>query len=62
MDEPSEVISVKHENGGWVWSITVPDLAEHRMRLLRQSVRAFATYDDARRDAELALEEIRASR
>jgi hypothetical protein len=62
MDEPSKVISVKHEDGGWVWSITVPDVAEHRMKLLRQSLRASATYEQARREAELALNELRAGR
>ncbi|SAK89362.1 hypothetical protein AWB82_06259 [Caballeronia glebae] len=56
MDEPSEIISVQHEEGGWIWSITVPDPAEHRMKLFRQSARACATYE-----AELALEELRAA-
>ncbi|SAK95076.1 hypothetical protein AWB75_06884 [Caballeronia catudaia] len=59
MDEPSEVISVRHDAGGWVWSITVPDLTEHRMKLLRQSARACASYEEARREAELALDELR---
>ncbi|SAL07305.1 hypothetical protein AWB81_08010 [Caballeronia arationis] len=59
MDEPSEVISVRHEDGGWVWSITSPDQTEHSMKLLRQSARAFLTYEEARRDAELALEQLR---
>lgn len=59
MDDLSEIISVKHEDGGWVWSITVPDLAEHRMKLLRQSARASATYEEARREAEVSLEELR---
>lgn len=62
MDVPSEVISVKHEEGGWIWSITIPDLIEHRMRLLRQSVRAVATYEEACREAELALKEMRQGR
>lgn len=59
MDEPSEVISVRHEDGGWVWSISSSDLFQHSMKLLRQSTHAFLTYEDARRDAELALEQLR---
>ncbi|SAL05169.1 hypothetical protein AWB81_07047 [Caballeronia arationis] len=59
MDEPSEVISVRREEGGWVWSISSPDLTEHRMKLLRQSARAFGTYEEARRDAEFTLEQLR---
>lgn len=59
MDESSEVISVRHENGGWVWSISSADLFQHRMTLLRQSTHAFLTYEEARRDAELALEQLR---
>jgi hypothetical protein len=52
---------VQHEEGGWIWSITVPDPAEQRMKLPRQSARACATYEAACRDAELALEELRAA-
>lgn len=61
MDAPLELISLKREEGGWIWSINIPDLIEHRMRLL-QSVRAFATYEEACGEAEIALEEMREGR
>jgi hypothetical protein len=58
-DEPSEVISVRHEAGGWVWSISSSNPIEHNMTLLRQSAHAFRTYEEALRNAELVLEELR---
>ncbi|KXV16520.1 hypothetical protein CR51_00925 [Caballeronia megalochromosomata] len=55
----SDSLCLFTQNGGWVWSISSSDLFQHRVKVLRQSTQAFLTYEEARRDAELALEQLR---
>jgi hypothetical protein len=56
MDENSPVISVQREGDRWVWTISAEDLQNHRMRILEQSNRPYATYETALIDAEAVLE------
>jgi hypothetical protein len=56
MGENSPVISVQREGEQWNWTISNEDLQSHRMRILEQSNRPYATYEAALTDAEAVFD------
>jgi hypothetical protein len=50
------VISVQREGDRWIWPISAEDLPNHRMPILEQSNRPYATYETALIDAKAVLE------